>query len=145
MEEEWYDYCEPMRRGMNKWMSKCQDKYIVVQPIGMRRKAEREKGERESIWWRYRQGGSVAKYRRREGEILESGTRYEAVRLEGDRKDKEKDTQQQRAVYYKETGANGDPIYERDKAKGDMHRLQRNDRVEGIMGERRYGLGVKVS
>jgi len=38
---------------MNKWMSKCQDKYIVVQPIGMRWKAEREKGERGSIWWRY--------------------------------------------------------------------------------------------
>jgi len=54
MEEEWYDNCEPMRRRMNKWMSKCQDKYIVVQPIGMRRKVEREKGERESIWWRYR-------------------------------------------------------------------------------------------
>src|ERR1700692_4897366 len=54
MEEEWYDYCEPMRRRMNKWMSECQDKYIVVQPIGMRRKVERGKGERESIWWRYR-------------------------------------------------------------------------------------------
>jgi hypothetical protein len=30
-----------MRQRMNKWMGKCQDKYIVVQPIGMRWKAER--------------------------------------------------------------------------------------------------------
>jgi hypothetical protein len=30
---------------MNKWMSKCQDKYLVVQPIGTRQKAEERKGK----------------------------------------------------------------------------------------------------
>jgi len=45
MEEGQYNNCKPMRRRMNKWVSKCQDKYIVVQPIGMRRKADREKGK----------------------------------------------------------------------------------------------------
>ena len=54
---------------------------------------------------------------------MKSGTRYKAVRLEGDRMDKVRGTQLKRAVYCKETGVNGDPMYERDRAEGDRHRL----------------------
>jgi len=41
---------------------------------------------------------------------LSSGTRFEAVRLEGDRRIKRK-LLIEKAVYGEETGANGDPMY----------------------------------
>jgi hypothetical protein len=53
---------------------------------------------------------------------LKSGTRYKAVKLEGDRKDKVRGTQLKRAVYCEETSVKGDPMYERDRAEGDRHR-----------------------
>jgi len=63
---------------MNKWMSKCQDKYIVVQPIGRDGKLK-EKRERESIWCVADREACVANIGEEEERILESGTRYEAV------------------------------------------------------------------
>jgi len=39
-----------------------------------------------------------------------------------------------RAVYCEETGANGDPMCERDRAEGIGMGCKRNDREEGIMG-----------
>jgi len=49
---------------------------------------------------------------------MKSGTRYEAVKLEGDRKRiKRKVLNSAKRSIMKTPGANGDPIYERDRAK----------------------------